>query len=129
MMPLEMRAKRIELLQRLDVLQKSTGNEKQIRAIGDKLMKLVGKRKRVKIDEPICKEESRWKEKVKTPRKLDLTVDEYIEFVRKGLSDREIIKHKNTTDSTLQRWKIANDINKHELKRRLKMEESKNGTK
>lgn len=118
MLPREIRAKRIELLKQIEILEQTPGNDKQIRAIGDKLLKLTNDRKS-------SDDKSTWKEDLKPPANFPLTVEEYTELVREGLSDNKIIKRIGTSLSTLQRWKIANNINKHDLKHKLKLEDSK----
>jgi len=106
-------------LKQIEILERTPGNDKQIRAIGNELLKLTNDRKHVNEDA------SSWKETVIAPVKFSLTVEEYIRFVREGLPEKVLAHRLRTSLATLQRWKISNNINKHEIKRKLKLEEAK----
>lgn len=113
MLPKEVRAKRIELLKQIEILERTPGNDKQIRAIGDKLLKLTNERKHTE-------DKTSWREEMKAPRNLNLTVEGYIQFVREGLLDSEILERLGTSRATLQRWQVTNNINKRELKKKIR---------
>lgn len=102
----EMRQKRIEILKKIDALQSkcncfsaedfhNCSNCKRIAKYGEKLLKLVSKRKE---SLPIKR------------TKVNLTKSEYLALKREEKTDKEIALMCNVCTDTIRNWKQANKI-------------------
>ncbi|MFS0819652.1 hypothetical protein ABC382_22545 [Lysinibacillus sp. 1P01SD] len=102
----EMQQKRIEILKKIDALQQKCSCEtaieihncpncKRIAMLGQKLLRLVSKRKDSK---PVDR------------RKFKMTKSEYLSMKDKGFTDKEIAEMCNVIPCTISKWKMANGI-------------------
>lgn len=112
----EMQQKRIEILKNIDALQRKCSCEtaieiqncpncKRIAKLGQKLMRLVNKRKDSK---PVDR------------RKFKMTKSEYLAMKDEGITDKEIAKMCNVIPCTVSKWKMANGIVTKPIRKRAK---------
>ncbi|WP_445479152.1 hypothetical protein ACULLL_01610 [Lysinibacillus irui] len=105
-MNVEMLEKRREVLKEINVLMtkckceradqiQNCPNCKRIANLGQKLLRLVNKRKDSK---PVDR------------RKFKMTKSEYLSMKDKGFTDKEIAKMCNVIPCTISKWKMANGI-------------------
>lgn len=103
----EMRQKRIEILKKINALQSkcnclsaedsyNCSNCKRIAKYGEKLLRLVSKRKDSKP--------------IERRKKVKMTKSEYLAMKDQGITDKEIAKMCNVMPCTITNWKIANGI-------------------
>ncbi|HCG4535545.1 TPA: hypothetical protein NJY08_004389 [Salmonella enterica subsp. enterica serovar Typhi str. AG3] len=100
-------------MKQIEILEQTSGNDQRIHLIGKELLGLINERK-------YTEDKTSWREEMKAPRNLNLTVEGYIQFVREGLLDSEILERLGTSRATLQRWQVTNNINKRELKKKIR---------
>ncbi|MEA0564070.1 hypothetical protein [Lysinibacillus irui] len=115
-MNVEMLNKRREVLKEINVLLlkcncqvatefQSCPNCKQIAKLGQKLLRLVNKRKDSK---PV------------DGRKFNMTKSEYLAMKDEGITDKEIAKMCNVIPCTVSKWKMANGIVTKPIRKRAK---------
>lgn len=117
----EMLEKRIEIMKKVDALTNKCNcqaadeynhcsNCKQLRKYGDKLMKLVNKRKFI---------ETKSNKKFGPKPIITMTKVEYLDLKKDKKLDREIAEMYNVSPCTIRNWKKKNGIiTKNNLRRR-----------